>query len=73
MESSKTKMSEMKDMVRNTLLRVVNTISGCYGGEKPGKFTRYRKLYNLESALGDLEEEKETWKSNQNVADFKEG
>ena len=53
MGSSKTSISEMRDAVRNTLLRAVNTISGCFGaGNDLWDLSDFGGLYNLESDLG---------------------
>ena len=63
----------MKDTIRNTLLRVVDTISGCYG--EVGNMVNLReieKLCHLESGLEYLKEEKKM-ESKKNLADFEEG
>ena len=50
----------MEEMVRNTHVLVVNTISGCYGMGRRGGIYEKSKLYNLESDLEDPQEEKKT-------------
>lgn len=65
-------ISDMKDVVKNTLLRAVDTISGCFGAANGLWNVRgIEELYNLESGLSDLEAEKETWKA-ENVAGWEE-
>ena len=56
----------MEDAMGNTLLRVVNTISGWHRAENNLRNLReIEELYNLESDLADLQEEKKTCKAGQ--------
>ena len=51
-------------MIQNTLLRAVNTISGCYGAANDtGNLMDIEELYNLESDLGDSKEARKTRKA----------
>ena len=59
MVSFDTAIAEMGDMIRNTLLRAVSTISGrSVAGGDLANLRAIGKLYNLESDIDDMQKEK---------------
>ena len=71
MGSSETAISKMQDMIRNTILRAVNTIPGCSAAENDlWNLRGIEKLYNLEIDLKDLQEGGGNLEVKKNVADF---
>ena len=64
MGSFETAISEMKQMVQNTLMRVMGIISGCSEGQSNTmKFREIGELANLERNLENWKEEKVTLKA----------
>ena len=62
MESGKAIISETKDAIRNTILRAVGAISGCYGtGNDMRKLREIAKLYNSEDDFEELPRAKGIW------------
>ena len=60
MESPKAIISEMGDAIRNTLLRVGDTIAGCPVGENDMvKLMGIGQLYNLEGDLAELQKKRD--------------
>ena len=74
MESHEAIISEMKDAIRNTILRVVNTISGCFGDKDDmWNLMGILKLYNLSEGLGNLQKGGGNLENIKNIADFEGG
>ena len=60
----------MEDVIRNTLLRVVNTISGCYGNM--GNLREIENSTILEGNVENLPEEKENMERKKSVTEIEE-
>ena len=56
MGKSEAIISDMKDAIRNSLLRAADTISGCVGNKNDfGNLKEIDKLFHLEDVFGNLQ------------------
>ena len=70
MDVSKAIISDMRGAIRNSLLRVANTISGCSGDENGfGNLEEIEKMFHLEGDFGNMQK-CDNLENLKNVADF---
>ena len=71
MGKSKAIISDMQDAVRNSLLRVANTIPGCVGNKNDFENLKgIKKLFHIEDDFENLQKECDNSENLKNVADF---
>ena len=71
MECLKAIVSEMEDVIRNTLLRARGKDPGCSGADSDmGKLRGFGELYNSEGDLSELQNDKENLGNLKNLSDF---